>query len=166
MRDINRIDESPALGSGHAKSGVRAAGPHDPCLRRGHQLLRNGLRVNSGARRRVLISMLRLDLLASTSPEENVTVVWRAAFEWRKKHETICSRPCAVRFRSFFHSGPGDLFNQGSGKDGKPLAGAALKSFMTKCTKDTCEPKAVDKNGKPLAGAAKASFMKKCESEA
>jgi hypothetical protein len=52
------------------------------------------------------------------------------------------------------------------GKDGKPLAGAALKSFMTKCTKDACEPKAVDKNGKPLAGAAKTSFMKKCESEA
>lgn len=52
------------------------------------------------------------------------------------------------------------------GKDGKPLAGAALKSFMTKCTKDACEPKAVDKNGKPLAGAAKTSFMTKCESEA
>jgi hypothetical protein len=52
------------------------------------------------------------------------------------------------------------------GKDGKPLAGAALKSFMTKCAKDACDPKAVDKNGKPLAGAAKASFMKKCESEA
>lgn len=52
------------------------------------------------------------------------------------------------------------------GKDAKPLAGAALKSFMTKCTKDACEPKAIDKNGKPLAGAAKASFMKKCESEA
>jgi hypothetical protein len=52
------------------------------------------------------------------------------------------------------------------GKDGKPLAGAALKSFMTKCTKDACEPKAVDKNGKPLAGAAKTSFMKKCESDA
>jgi hypothetical protein len=52
------------------------------------------------------------------------------------------------------------------GKDGKPLAGAAMKSFMTKCTKDACEPKAVDKNGKPLAGAAKASFMKKCQSEA
>jgi hypothetical protein len=51
-------------------------------------------------------------------------------------------------------------------KDGKPLAGAALKSFMTKCAKDACEPKAVDKNGKPLAGAAKASFLKKCESEA
>jgi hypothetical protein len=51
-------------------------------------------------------------------------------------------------------------------KNGKPLAGAALNSFMTKCAKDTCEPKAVDKNGKPLAGAAKASFMKKCQSDA
>jgi hypothetical protein len=51
-------------------------------------------------------------------------------------------------------------------KDGKPLAGAALNSFLTKCAKDTCEPKAIDKNGKPLAGAAKASFLKKCESQA
>jgi hypothetical protein len=50
------------------------------------------------------------------------------------------------------------------GKDGKPLAGAALTSFMTKCMKDTCETKAIDKNGKPLAGAAKDSFMKKCQS--
>jgi hypothetical protein len=52
------------------------------------------------------------------------------------------------------------------GKDGKPLAGAALKSFLTKCAVDTCEPKAIGKDGKPLVGAAKASFMKKCESEA
>ena len=52
------------------------------------------------------------------------------------------------------------------GKDGRPLAGAALQSFMTKCAKDTCQPKAIDKNGKPLAGAAKASFLKKCEAEA
>jgi len=51
------------------------------------------------------------------------------------------------------------------GKDGKPLAGAALNSFMTKCTKDSCESKALDKNGKPLAGAAKTSFMKKCQGE-
>jgi hypothetical protein len=51
------------------------------------------------------------------------------------------------------------------GKDGRPLAGAALTSFMTKCTKDTCESDAIDKNGKPLAGAAKTSFMKKCQSE-
>jgi len=56
--------------------------------------------------------------------------------------------------------------SKATGKDGKPLAGAALKSFVAKCTKDACEPKAVDKNGKPLVGAAKASFMKKCESEA
>ena len=52
------------------------------------------------------------------------------------------------------------------GKDGKPLAGAALNSFLTKCAKDTCEPKAIDKNGKPLVGAAKASFLKKCEADA
>jgi hypothetical protein len=52
------------------------------------------------------------------------------------------------------------------GKDGRPLAGAALNSFLTKCARDTCEPKAIDKNGKPLAGAAKASFLKKCEGEA
>jgi hypothetical protein len=49
------------------------------------------------------------------------------------------------------------------GKDGRPLAGAALTSFMTKCTKDNCEAQAIDKNGKPLAGAAKTSFMKKCQ---
>jgi hypothetical protein len=52
------------------------------------------------------------------------------------------------------------------GKDGKPLAGAALNSFMAKCTRDACEPQAIDKNGRPLAGAAKTSFMKKCQSEA
>jgi hypothetical protein len=51
------------------------------------------------------------------------------------------------------------------GKDGKPLAGAALQSFMKKCMKDTCAEKAVGKDGKPLAGAAKTSFMKKCETE-
>ena len=52
------------------------------------------------------------------------------------------------------------------GSDGKALAGAALKSFMTKCKKDACEPKAIDKNGKALAGAAKASFLKKCQADA
>ena len=49
------------------------------------------------------------------------------------------------------------------GKDGKPLTGAALQSFMKKCMKESCEEKAVGKDGKPLAGAAKSSFMKKCE---
>jgi hypothetical protein len=52
------------------------------------------------------------------------------------------------------------------GSDGKPLVGAALKSFMDKCTKETCEPKAVGSDGRPLVGAAKTSFMKKCQSGA
>lgn len=50
--------------------------------------------------------------------------------------------------------------------EGKPLAGAAKKSFVQKCKKEACEPKAVDSNGKPLKGAAKNSFMKKCEKDA
>jgi hypothetical protein len=37
---------------------------------------------------------------------------------------------------------------------------------MTKCVRDACEPKAIDKNGKALSGAAKDSFMKKCQKEA
>jgi len=48
----------------------------------------------------------------------------------------------------------------------KKLAGAALKSFMTKCEKDantTCE---ADSKSKNLAGAAKTSHMKKCVSDA
>jgi hypothetical protein len=50
--------------------------------------------------------------------------------------------------------------------DDKKLAGAAQKSFMTKCEKDakaTCETQAGDKK---LAGAAKASFVKKCATDA
>ena len=51
-------------------------------------------------------------------------------------------------------------------KDGKPLAGAALSSFLKKCKADACEPKAVSADGKPLSGAAKTSFVKKCEDAA
>ncbi len=46
--------------------------------------------------------------------------------------------------------------------DDKKLAGAAQKSFMTKCQKDAsaaCDLQAADKK---LAGAAKTSFTKKC----
>lgn len=49
-----------------------------------------------------------------------------------------------------------------SDAEGKKLAGAALKSFMTKCEKDAnaaCEKDSMDKK---LAGAAKTSHMKKC----
>ena len=48
----------------------------------------------------------------------------------------------------------------------KKLAGAAQKSFMTKCESDAsaaCDKKATDQK---LAGAAKMSFTKKCVSEA
>lgn len=48
----------------------------------------------------------------------------------------------------------------------KKLAGAAQKSFMTKCetdAKSTCE---ADSTAKKLAGAAKASHMKKCVADA
>jgi hypothetical protein len=55
--------------------------------------------------------------------------------------------------------------SQAVGKNGKPLAGAALNSFVAKCTREACEPKAIGKDGRPLAGAAKTSFMKKCQSE-
>lgn len=65
---------------------------------------------------------------------------------------------------------PSDCAARAVGKNGKPLAGAARKSFMEKCERDNpggadaaCEAKAVGKNGKPLAGAAKSSFMKKCK---
>src|SRR5690348_7605581 len=48
----------------------------------------------------------------------------------------------------------------------KKLAGAAQKSFMTKCEKDakaTCEKSSMDMK---LAGAAKTSHMKKCMTDA
>jgi len=48
----------------------------------------------------------------------------------------------------------------------KKLAGAALKSFMTKCEKDatsTCQKASADKK---LAGAAKTSFETKCVKDA
>lgn len=48
----------------------------------------------------------------------------------------------------------------------KKLAGAAQKSFMTKCETDAtaaCDKKAGDQK---LAGAAKASFTKKCVTDA
>ena len=52
------------------------------------------------------------------------------------------------------------------GKDGKPLAGAALKSFMTKCQKDAATSCTTQAAEKKLAGAAKTSFTKKCVRDA
>lgn len=48
----------------------------------------------------------------------------------------------------------------------KKLAGAALKSFMTKCEADATKTCETDSASKKLAGAAKTSHMKKCVSDA
>jgi hypothetical protein len=60
---------------------------------------------------------------------------------------------------------PGTCESRAVGKDGRALAGAAKKSFMTKCKREACAPKAVGSDGKPLRGAAKNSFMAKCQRE-
>ena len=46
--------------------------------------------------------------------------------------------------------------------EGKPLAGAALKSFMTKCEKDAGKSCGIAADEKKLRGAARTSFTKKC----
>jgi hypothetical protein len=48
----------------------------------------------------------------------------------------------------------------------KKLAGAALKSFMTKCQKDAAASCNKDATDKKLAGAAKTSHVKKCTNDA
>ena len=48
----------------------------------------------------------------------------------------------------------------------KKLAGAALKSFMTKCEKDAKAACEVSAKEKKLSGAAKTSHMKKCTADA
>ena len=48
----------------------------------------------------------------------------------------------------------------------KKLAGAALKSFMTKCEKDANTTCSTDSKEKKLAGAALKSHMKKCVTDA
>jgi hypothetical protein len=53
-----------------------------------------------------------------------------------------------------------------SDAEDKKLAGAALKSFMTKCEKDANTACTADSAAKKLAGAAKTSHMKKCVSDA
>lgn len=45
----------------------------------------------------------------------------------------------------------------------QPLVGKAKIASVSRCMREVCEPKAVDKKGKKLAGQAKNSFMRKCE---
>ena len=87
--------------------------------------------------------------------------------EWRFKMKRIGLAALLMTFMlSSAAMAESACHSQAIGKNGKPLAGAALNSFMTKCTREACEPKAIGKDGRPLAGAAKTSFMKKCQSEA
>jgi len=51
-------------------------------------------------------------------------------------------------------------------KDGKPLAGAALKSFMTKCEKDAKAKCALESKDQKLKGAAANSHTTKCTKDA
>ena len=51
-------------------------------------------------------------------------------------------------------------------KDGKPLAGAALKSFMTKCEKDAKAKCTLESKTQKLNGAAATSHTKKCTMDA
>ncbi len=72
----------------------------------------------------------------------------------------------AIVLASFFIAGAAMADSCKDQAAGKKLAGAALTSFMTKCTKDaqaSCDTQAADKK---LAGAAKTSFTKKCVSDA
>ena len=48
----------------------------------------------------------------------------------------------------------------------KKLAGAALKSFMTKCEKDAVKSCGIAATEKKLHGAARTSFTKKCVTDA
>ncbi len=48
----------------------------------------------------------------------------------------------------------------------KKLAGAAFKSFMTKCERDATTSCTTEAGEKKLAGAAKTSFTKKCVHDA
>jgi hypothetical protein len=48
----------------------------------------------------------------------------------------------------------------------KKLAGAALKSFMTKCEKDSTAACGTSATEKKLSGAARTSFTKKCVNDA
>jgi hypothetical protein len=48
----------------------------------------------------------------------------------------------------------------------KKLAGAAMKSAVTKCTKDATKTCEADSKEKKLAGAAKTAHMKKCVADA
>jgi hypothetical protein len=71
-----------------------------------------------------------------------------------------------VALTSIYAAGPSLAASCKEDAAAKKLAGAALKSFMTKCERDaqsSCDVKAKEQK---LAGAAKNSFTKKCVTDA
>ena len=52
---------------------------------------------------------------------------------------------------------PGTCEIRAVSKAGKPLAGAAKNSFIKKCKRDACAPKAIGSDGKPLKALLRAS---------
>ena len=80
--------------------------------------------------------------------------------------KTIAIALASFVLASFFIAGAAMADSCKDTAASKKLAGAALTSFMTKCSKDaqaSCDTQAADKK---LAGAAKTSFTKKCVSDA
>jgi hypothetical protein len=71
-----------------------------------------------------------------------------------------------VALASVYAAGPSLAASCKEDAAAKKLAGAALKSFLTKCERDahsSCDVKAKEQK---LAGAAKNSFTKKCVNDA
>jgi hypothetical protein len=71
-----------------------------------------------------------------------------------------------VALTSIYATGPSLAASCKEDAAAKKLAGAALKSFMTKCERDakgSCDIRAKEQK---LAGAAKNSFTKKCVTDA
>ena len=72
----------------------------------------------------------------------------------------------ANRVCNEFGSGAGNPRTRNVRNQGGIDADAATNSFMAKCKREGCQPKAVGSDGKPLRGAnAKNSFMAKCMRE-
>jgi len=71
-----------------------------------------------------------------------------------------------VALTSFYVASPSFAASCKEDAAAKKLAGAALKSFMTKCERDAQSTCGVRAKEQKLAGAAKNSFTKKCVSDA
>jgi hypothetical protein len=73
---------------------------------------------------------------------------------WRKQMIRLMLASLLIAFAmgSAAAQTPGTCESKAVSKEGKPLAGAAKNSFMTKCKCEACQPKAVGSDGKPLRG--------------